>query len=249
MAIVKSTTPSPLSVHRQCISVSSSGKFLSFVISVALLVWVGIQLGFRPVGAPAPATTLASRSHLWTLEQTHAKLKKMRLSPIFDAKTTTDPWKTELFQRLDRIRVVCGLLCQLNTVDDLQKHTTEVPGSVFPMIRVKPVNCPAILGMQDIDAADNSTPPFPDELKRFYTLNGAIEITGHERRQDIALGISEATVWTKKAVDQTMAEAKNGTLHGTYGVAAATTLFERYGCGPAHSRQICNGHWKSYPLD
>jgi Caenorhabditis protein of unknown function, DUF268 len=211
MTIVKATTAtSLLSIYRQCISFSS-GKLLSVVISAALLSWVGIQLGFRPVRAPL-------------LEETHAKLKKIGLNPIFDTSTTTDPWKAELFQRLDRIRAVCGVLCELTTVEDLRRYTVEVPGSIFPMVRARPVDCPAILGSEDIDAADNSIPSIPDELKPFYTFDGTIAISGEAPLKNVYLGDPKATVWTKKAVDQAVAEAKHGTLDGTYGVAASTRV-------------------------
>jgi Caenorhabditis protein of unknown function, DUF268 len=235
MKIAKSTSGTcSSSVHRICVSVSSS-KFLSFVISAALLVWVGIQLGFRSVDAPASTPTPGS--HLWTLEQTEAKLKKMRLAPIFDAKKTVDPWKAELFQRLDRIRVVCGLLCQMNTAEELQQYSIEVPGSVFPMIRVK-TDCPAILGSEDIDAADNSVPAVPDELKHFYTFDGKIAISGEERLSNIYLGVPEARVWTKEALNQAVDEAKHGKLGGTYGVDATTFVRDDMADMPIRGKSV-----------
>jgi hypothetical protein len=92
-------------------------------------------------------------------EQVRLQLEAMGLTPIYDPVTTTDPWRAELFQRLDRIRAACGELCQMNTVEAVQEHTIPVPGSAIPMLQVKSVDCPAILGLEEIDAGDTTAPP------------------------------------------------------------------------------------------
>jgi hypothetical protein len=193
-------------------------------------------------------TTTAGSHDSMTLEETQSRLRAMGQTPIFDAATTTtDPWKAELFQRLDRIRSVCGLLCQLNTVQDVQKYyttttTTLVPDddtAVLPMARIQPVDCPAILGSEDVDAADNSTPSIiPVELQPYFTFDNAIPITNHKPKRTIALGVPKTTVWTEADIHQAMAEAKAGTLKGTYGVAATTLFRDDVGDLPIRGKSV-----------
>jgi Caenorhabditis protein of unknown function, DUF268 len=233
MRLEKQTARS-LSVCRQSIlEVVRSSKFLLGVFSAALVVALSIQE--LPLwGSPKSVDILANGTNnggtdatagsRMTIEETQTRLREMGLTPIFNAKTTTDPWKAELFQRLDRIRSVCGLLCQLNTVADVQKYTSPVPDSALSMAQIEPVDCPAILGSEDVDAADSSTPSIPVELKPYFTFDNAIPITNQKPKRTIALGVPKAAVWTEADINQAMAEAKAGTLKGTYGVAA-TTLF------------------------
>jgi Caenorhabditis protein of unknown function, DUF268 len=243
---------SPSGWRKQAIlEVVSSSKFLLFVFSVALIAGVSIQdapLSSRTLGAPITSSKSIeerntnpingiSAGHRSVIVQTEHHPSDVGMSPIFDAETTTDPWKAELFQRLDRIRTVCGLLCQLNTAEDIQKYTTEVPGSVLPMIRVE-VDCPAILGMEEIDAADSSAPPIPDELKPYFTFNNVIEITNHKLRRNIALGVPEARIWTEEAINQAISEAKAGTLKGTYGVQATSSLRDDLADLPIRGKSI-----------
>lgn len=157
-------------------------------------------------------------------------LKGMGLEPILRRlpKTTTrsspddDAWKATLFARLDRIRLGCGTLCQLNTRSDMKTYTEANSMGTLPLVRVPDVDCATLLGMEDIDAGMDGNISeaklFPDELNDFYTIGGSCPLRNKWLRSDVYLGKEGFTsVWTKEDIESDMAQLAKGTLRGTYG--------------------------------
>lgn len=159
---------------------------------------------------------------------TREALLAMGLEPLTKPDMDTDIWKKELFERLDRIRLVCGTLCQLNSPQTLHSHSIQVPNATLPMIKVDDVNCSALLRLEELDVGDTSAPPIPTELLKFFTMNNSFIVTRHQRRRDIYLG-GEAdkrlwrtgNVWLEADVNATIEQSANGTLKGSYGVQAS----------------------------
>lgn len=182
------------------------------------------SLGFFNQGNQSVSSTTSSLKQTTGLsvDQTRQQLKRMGLVPIYNPEIQSivkDPWKVDLYQRLDRIRIVCGILCRLNTQQDLKNHVVAVPDSVIPMIKATPVNCAAMLASPDIDASDHTTPPIPPELLPFFTFNLTIPVTDHPLRKTIYLGTSkEALIWTEERINSWVRQAADGTLPGTYGI-------------------------------
>lgn len=172
------------------------------------------------------------------LDPTSLRLESMGLTPIFNAETTRDPWKVQLFQRLDRIRIVCGVLCQMNTIEDLQKNLVEVPGSVFPMAQIAPVDCPAILGSEDLDASDHSAPRIPEELLPYFTFNGSLIVTEHELRRDIYLGAPSTKIWKEAEIKRMVGIVADGTLQGTYGANSTAWFRDDVGQLPIRDKSL-----------
>jgi hypothetical protein len=132
--------------------------------------------------------------------------------------SVTDPWKQELFARLDRIRLVCGDLCTINDAASHAAHSVAVPNRTFPQISAK-VDCDALMSSEDIDAGDTTVPyPPPQELMPYYTLNGMITFTKLKRFVNVYLGGQALqNVWTKEMVEEGIEQVGTGTLLGTYG--------------------------------
>lgn len=158
----------------------------------------------------------------------------MGLEPIFQPGTTTDPWKAELFQRLDRIRLVCGELCNINTVEALEQHSVPVADQQLPVVRVPNVNCPAILGEAEIDAGDASAPAIPPELLPLFTQGNAYSVTAARRRKDIFMGTDSDTrlwktgnVWKEADIDETVRLIKLGQVKATYSVAGTNRVRDK----------------------
>jgi len=158
----------------------------------------------------------------------------MGLDPMLNSTHSADPWKKELFGRLDRIRVDCGMLCQLNSVEDIEKNTIEVPEANFDRIEVPNVNCPALLSMEELDAGDLHTPGIPEELYDFFTIGGVVHVTGHQRRRDIYLGTASekglwptGNIWEEKDIEDIIVNASLGTLKGSYGVDSTTRVRDK----------------------
>ena len=152
-----------------------------------------------------------------TVEEVQNTLREMGMTPIYD-ESVTDPWKVELFQRLDRIRIVCGKLCQMNTLEELEKHSVHVPNVIIPAVKLEPVDCPALLALEDLDASDSTAPPIPEELIPYYTFNGAIEITDHKLRKDIYLGAPITLLWSTEEIEKIIDEVRNREHYGSYSV-------------------------------
>ena len=143
-----------------------------------------------------------------------ATSSKNRLFVPLLSDKVTDPWKRELFGRLDRIRVICGELCAI--VDKASYNAMLVQRGT----RIEAnVDCNALMSSEDIDAGDTSVPyPLPKELLPFYTLNGMIKVVAGGKHEDVYLGGNALTpVWTEEMVEESISQAAKGTLPGTYG--------------------------------
>jgi hypothetical protein len=141
-------------------------------------------------------------------------------------------WKYTLFARLDNIRIHCGRLCQLNSVEEIERHFDESKkGVVLPTVVIPDVDCDKIMGLEDIDAGDTTFPPIPDELQDFYTLNGAAHVHIDVIRKDAYLGGAAekklwktGNVWNEDDINDAIEEVRAETLWGPYGVDETNNL-------------------------
>jgi Caenorhabditis protein of unknown function, DUF268 len=175
--------------------------------------------------------------HVRDVTEIRKTLIGMGETPLYDAnfESTSGPsqaWKTEIFKRLDRVRLVCGKLCQLNSLEKIKEHTSIDPTTNAPFLVVKDVNCPAILNSKDIDASSlrckdsrSWNDNVPKEIEKFFTLNGTVELYATKNlRCDIfmtskagdAKVCSKGNVWSKEDVEVAMDEVRKGTHRGTY---------------------------------
>ena len=187
--------------------------------------------------AASPTTTSVVETSSLTeasTPETARKLQEMGLTPIYQPGITTDPWKAELFQRLDRIRIVCGELCNINTVEALEQHSVPVLGQPLPRIRVPDVNCPAIMAEAEIDAGDTSAPAIPPELLSYFTQGNAYPVGNRARRKDIFLGTGSDTrlwptgnVWKQADIDETVRLIGLGKVKGTYSVEGTNLVRDK----------------------
>ena len=134
-------------------------------------------------------------THLFRYEQGDSVTRKaevtlMRLgqTPLLDEESSKDPWKRELFGRLDRIRANCGQLCAINDVKSMERYT--LPGDqAFRQLRNIPVDCRAIMLDEEIDVGDTSVPfPPPDELIPYYSMHGAVNYVLGKKFNNVYLG-------------------------------------------------------------
>ena len=147
---------------------------------------------------------------------------------IVSSDNSLSAWKHELYSRLDRIRLMCGDLCRLNSIEAIADHTVPNEGNVFPTVVVPEVDCKAILSNEDIDAGDMTFPPLvPEELEEFYTLSGAYHIRqGKDKvRKDAYLnGEAEKSlwptgnVWKEDDINDAVAKVGSKKLVGPYGL-------------------------------
>ena len=187
------------------------------------------------IASTAASTGTSPRT---SVEQVQKTLRELGMTPIYDESTVTDPWKVELFQRLDRIRIVCGKLCQMNSVEELERYTVKVPNAIIDAANLEPVDCPALLALEDIDASDSTAPPIPHELIPYFTFNRVVEITDHDLLKDIYLGAAVTRVWTVAEIDQIVDEVKNGVHRGTYGQAETNYVRDNIGTLPIAGKSI-----------
>ena len=128
-----------------------------------------------------------------------AKLNSLGQTPLLDHAASKDPWKQQLFGRLDRIRANCGQLCGINDVKSMEPYT--LPGDqAFRQLRNIPVDCRAIMLDEDIDVGDLSVPhPPPDELIPYYSMHGAVNYALGGKHNNVYLGGNQSfdpQTWT-----------------------------------------------------
>lgn len=136
-----------------------------------------------------------------------------------NAAINNDPWKTELYQRLDNLRHKCGHLCAISKTEDLERYaiTNPNPTGNFMSLQVH-IHCPDILQMEEMDAGDSTLPyPPPEELLPHYSLGGAISVATVKKFNNIYLGGDAKTaVWTKEYIDDQITKLKTYTQDETY---------------------------------
>lgn len=186
------------------------------------------------------------RSMLAERESSHEIMQTQPvIDPIYNKSIVADPWKSKLYQRLDRVRAVCGKLCRINTVEEIEKLIIPVEGSAINMLRPQPVDCPAILASPDIDASDHSVPDIPEELLIYFTLGGHLKVRKYPKRSDIFLGGASETslwktgnVWKVSDINNAVREAKAGVLKGSYGVNATRIFMDVVGKLPLKGKSL-----------
>ena len=141
---------------------------------------------------------------------------------LLDETSKQDPWKRQLFERLDALRQKCGHLCAINDVGsspDIDKYATihANPNGNFMSISV-PTQCSSILSMEEVDAGDLTVPyPPPDELLRYYSMGDSISVNMNKRYNNIYLGgDAKSAVWTKEYVENQIEKLQTFTQEETY---------------------------------
>uniref|UniRef100_A0A7S4J318 Uncharacterized protein n=1 Tax=Odontella aurita TaxID=265563 RepID=A0A7S4J318_9STRA len=194
--------------------------------------------------AAAAAEPSAAAVMSMSPEEVDLALEKMGVRPIRvavdasanatgNATTKEDPeWKEGLFRRLNRILLICGDLCRMNSVAEIEKRYSlkEKDGNgtnepLFPTVVTKNFQCPSILASEDIDAGDMSFPSVPPELADFFTLGGALGISPDRKRRDAYLGGESETklwptgsLWREDDINECAKSVAEGTLKGSYGI-------------------------------
>ena len=148
---------------------------------------------------------------------------KMNLTIVVDTNTDVikDLLKNEIFPRLERIRKICGPLCEVDSATKLAALTVKTSDSETMLLSIRtPVDCRAILKSEDIDAGEKSVPyPLPEELHSLYSLNGSVEIVHWKRLSSVYLGEGgKSNSWTEEKMNKIIFELKNGNHSGTYGI-------------------------------
>lgn len=161
----------------------------------------------------------------YTNFQDQATMLKLGQKPLFDP-SETDPWKRELFQRLDRIREVCGELCTINDRPTLEKYTVPPPAEINSWGRqVKvPVQCDAIMLHEEIDAGDTTVPfPPPSELVPYYAMNGLVNYKEYRKLVNVYLGGDQtsSSTWTQETLNEYIKNCDNPNefIYKPYGMA------------------------------
>ena len=189
----------------------------------ALLLVIALTVGslcFRPLFG----TKREVQVDKWAIQKTDPSFV---IDPLL-SDSVTDPWKRELFARLDRIRLLCGELCDITDAASYAAHSVAVPHGAFPQIKAK-VDCDALMNSEDIDVGDTTVPyPPPQELMPYYTLNGMIQFKLTKKYTNVYLGGKAlSNVWTKEMVEKGMEQAETGTLAGTYGVKVTSSVRDK----------------------
>ena len=141
--------------------------------------------------------------------------------PLPDGQLPKGLLHDEILPRLERIKKICGPLCEIASKEALEAITLANNNTLIPQVQV-PINCTAIMESEDIDAADSSVPfPIPKELEHLYSWSGAIHIRNWtERLVNVYLGKRRPRKWTSRFVGKTIRQIKDGVHFGTYGVNA-----------------------------
>ena len=172
----------------------SLNKVLRIFVIPSLFL-VGFLFGQSTPNSSAPNDPLTK-----TLRKSEQGLAQLGQISLFDA-SVTDPWKQELFQRLDRIRTKCGKLCTINDEPTLNAYSTN--GEFFRHLEV-PVDCKAIMNDEDVDVGDKSVPyPIPEELMPYYGMSGMVQVLHNHKLAELYLDGDQyrAPVWTKEYID------------------------------------------------
>jgi hypothetical protein len=142
-------------------------------------------------------------------------------------------WETELRQRLERIKEICGVLCSIDNLDSFNKYAVTRNEDSFKTIALpEEVNCDAIINSEEIDASDQSIPfPRPSFLEKEYTMNGlAREIFSARFNNSYLGGTANEPVWSKPFIEKALDDIKEqglSTLKGTYGTACTSYVFSK----------------------
>jgi hypothetical protein len=183
--------------------------------------------------------TMAPKQNNATTTTTSEIVSKPRFQvtpPLYRA-TLRDPWKRELYARLDRIREVCGELCLLNDKESIDARIVKssINGTgekqSFPRLVVSNVDCPAIIGCEEIDDSDDSFPrSIPGELFGYFTLGGMTNYTRFRRfRRNYQEGEGNDPIWTLEDLERekTKSMLAMPQVSGGYGKESALRVREK----------------------
>lgn len=171
-----------------------------------------------------PSTIIQKKSDFYE-QATYAERLIRSKGPLYDP-NEKDPWKKELFQRLDRIRNKCGVLCTINDRDTFNTYAKKSEDSTFGFQITIPTEndesyCDRILLDEDVDASDDSLPfPGPIELEPYYSMNGLVEYDATwQRLNNIYLGGDQtaSSTWTIELINDYIEKCKNGMPYSGYG--------------------------------
>jgi hypothetical protein len=199
---------------------------------------VGLAFGPRATSTMATSTA-AGMTSKWLEELPRPSPLPLPLPPL-QPQTQDLSLPSEIGPRLERIKAMCGPLCTIDSHQALEAVTwhnnnqknnnsnSSSSNTLLPQVRV-PINCHAIMESEDIDAADTSVPyPLPTQLRRMFSLNGAIRIRNWNRFVNIYLGGTEhqkrTNQWDPELLAKVMGEIQMGTHEGTYGISETTRI-------------------------
>ena len=136
----------------------------------------------------------------------------------------------EILPRLERIKKICGTLCEVDSMEKLSAITIKSNSKnslILPHVRAH-VDCQAIMASEDIDASENSVPyPLPKRLHSLYSLNGSVEIVHWKQFKSIYLGQNALeNHWDEEKIKTIMLELENGTHEGSYGFVTTNKVLK-----------------------
>jgi len=194
------------------------GVYLLFVLACAVLfVFLAqAQSASSIICASSTITTRSASSHYTTKNSSSISSPISssnngynHFTPLFNDSALS--WKEDLFQRLDRIRVICRTLCtNMETPETWKQNSVPIDGANLRLTIAQDVDCPAILNNQDVDVGDTSVPyPPPPELLKYYSMGGQGQVVMQHRYQNIYLGAKAlSNIWDKENVDKLVAAFK-----------------------------------------
>lgn len=201
-----------MSRHGSVSESSAAHKAQLFPVSIIVSI-IFLALGLRQA-KEVSSVSPASNTKVQTIER-HIDFHPLVNSSLH----ANDPWKMQLFQRLDRLRQKCGDLCAINSLADIDTfaQTKPNPTGNFLSLQVKFV-CPSLLEMEELDAGDTTVPfPPPQELMEYYSMSGAVPVLMEKRYRNVYLGgDAMSTVWTEDFVEEEMVKLKTFTQQETY---------------------------------
>ena len=201
-----------MSRHSSVSASSAAYRARLFPVSIVVII-ILLALGLHIV-KDVSTVSPASNTKVQTIE------RHIDFHPLVNSNLhANDPWKMQLFQRLDSLRRKCGDLCAINSLADIDMfaQTKRNPSGNFPSLQVKFV-CPSLLEMEELDAGDNTVPfPPPQELMEYYSMSGAVPVLMAKHHRNVYLGGDAMfTVWTKDYVEEEMVKLKTFTQKETY---------------------------------
>jgi len=120
-------------------------------------------------------------------------------------------WKKTLMEQVGRVHNVCGELCNINSLWDinLKVKPLKSEGAIFPTFTSN-VDCDKLMSSEDIDMKDHKVPQdIPAELMSYFTMNGLIEMENYVYNP-FAHYEEKEKIWTKKLIELKLMHLKDG---------------------------------------
>ena len=136
-----------------------------------------------------------------------------------ETEASEEQLRHEIMPRLERIKSICGPLCEIDSSEKLAAVTIPNKDTFLPQVRV-PIDCQAIMESEDIDASDTSVPyPLPGQLINLYSLGGTIRVHNWKRFVNVYLGgdAQDRNTWDEQLLNDVINQVESGTHQGTYG--------------------------------